>query len=60
MAQIIVRDLDDDVKWRLQRRAKQHGNSMEAEVRNIFAMPLRMMNAKWNLLVHDLPAIFPL
>jgi plasmid stability protein len=35
MAQIIVRDLDDDIKKRLQRRAKQHGLSMEAEVRNI-------------------------
>lgn len=35
MAQIIVRDLDEDVKKRLQRRAKQHGHSMEAEVRNI-------------------------
>ena len=35
MAQLIVRDLEDDVKERLQRRAKQHGHSMEAEVREI-------------------------
>ena len=35
MAQIIVRDIDEDVKERLQRRAAQHGRSMEAEVRDI-------------------------
>jgi plasmid stability protein len=35
MAQFIVRDLEDDVKARLQRRAKRHGRSMEEEVRNI-------------------------
>lgn len=35
MAQIIVRDVDEDVKERLQRRAAQHGRSMEAEVRDI-------------------------
>ena len=35
MAQLIVRDLEDDVKEWLQRRAKNHGHSMEAEVRDI-------------------------
>ena len=35
MAQIIVRQLEDDVKARLQRRADRHGRSMEAEVRDI-------------------------
>ena len=35
MAQLIVRDLDDEVKNRLQLRAKRHGRSMEAEVRDI-------------------------
>ena len=35
MAQIIVRDIEDDVKDRLQRRAARHGRSMEAEVRDI-------------------------
>ena len=35
MAQIIVRDLDEEVKERLQRRATRHGHSMEAEVRDI-------------------------
>jgi plasmid stability protein len=35
MAQILVRNLDDRVKVRLQRRAKRNGRSMEAEVREI-------------------------
>jgi plasmid stability protein len=35
MAQLVVRNLDDDVKERLQQRANKHGRSMEAEVREI-------------------------
>ncbi|MGC2122123.1 MAG: Arc family DNA-binding protein [Xanthobacteraceae bacterium] len=35
MAQFIVRDLEDDVKMRLKRRAIKHGRSMEEEVRHI-------------------------
>jgi plasmid stability protein len=35
MAQIIVRKIEEAVKTRLQRRAKRHGRSMEAEVREI-------------------------
>jgi len=35
MAQILVRDIEDDVKQRLQRRALRHGRSMEAEIRDI-------------------------
>jgi len=35
MAQFIVRDLEDDVKARLKRRAKRHGHSMEEEIRDI-------------------------
>ncbi len=35
MAQLVVRELENDVKARLQRRARQHGRSMEAEVRDI-------------------------
>jgi plasmid stability protein len=33
MAQILIRKVDERVKSRLQRRAKQNGRSMEAEVR---------------------------
>jgi plasmid stability protein len=35
MAQFVVRNLETQVKVRLQRRAKQHGRSMEEEVREI-------------------------
>ena len=35
MAQIVVRKLEDQVKVRLQHRAKRHGRSMEEEAREI-------------------------
>jgi antitoxin FitA len=35
LAQIIVRDIEEEVKARLQRRAARNGRSMEAEVRDI-------------------------
>lgn len=39
MAQIIVRNIEAEVKSRLQRRAKRHHRSMEEEVREIWATP---------------------
>ncbi|MGH9256624.1 MAG: FitA-like ribbon-helix-helix domain-containing protein [Vicinamibacterales bacterium] len=35
MAQFVVRNLEDTVKARLQRRARKHGRSMEEEAREI-------------------------
>ena len=35
MAQVIVRNLDDSVKRKLQKRAAKHGRSMEEEIRDI-------------------------
>ncbi|HEV2469988.1 MAG TPA: hypothetical protein VGS78_12405 [Candidatus Sulfotelmatobacter sp.] len=35
MAQLVVRNLEQSVKARLQRRAKRNGRSMEEEVREI-------------------------
>ena len=35
MAQLVVRNIEDSVKSRLQRRARRNGRSMEAEVRDI-------------------------
>lgn len=35
MAQFVVRDLDDDIKVKLQLRARRHGRSTEEEVRDI-------------------------
>ncbi|MGC1953413.1 MAG: toxin-antitoxin system [Gammaproteobacteria bacterium] len=50
MAQVIVRNLEDDVKERLQQRARRHNRSMEEEIREILrsavqenvAPPLRL------------------
>lgn len=41
MAQILVRNLDDGLKARLQRRAKRNGRSMEAEAREILSNVLK-------------------
>ena len=35
MAQLLVRQIDEDVKRRLQERARRHGVSMEQEARTI-------------------------
>ena len=35
MAQVVVRDIDEDVKARLKRLAERHGRSMEEEIRHI-------------------------
>jgi plasmid stability protein len=37
MAQLVVRNLDADVKERLQARARRHRRSLEAEVRDILS-----------------------
>lgn len=41
MAQIVVRQLDDDLKAALQDRAKAHGRSTEEEVREILRCVVR-------------------
>lgn len=41
MAQMVVRNLDDDVKLKLPQRAKQHGRSTEEEVREILRDAVR-------------------
>ena len=43
MAQLIVRNLDEDVKRRLRERARRHGRSAEAEVREILRNAVRPM-----------------
>ena len=35
MAQVVVRDIEEDVKVRLKRLAERHGHSMEEEIRHI-------------------------
>ena len=41
MAQILVRNINEDIKERLRKRAAKHGTSMEAEVRAILANALK-------------------
>ena len=41
MAQLLVRNLEDAVKARLQRRARRHGHSTEEEVREILRNAVR-------------------
>jgi plasmid stability protein len=42
MAQFVVRNIEDEVKARLQRRAARHGRSMEEEVRDILRNAVRV------------------
>jgi plasmid stability protein len=41
MAQLVVRNLEEEVKARLQRRANRNGQSMEEEVRDILRNAVR-------------------
>ena len=41
MAQLLVRNLEDDVKAKLQERARRHGHSTEEEVRDILRNAVR-------------------
>jgi plasmid stability protein len=41
MAQLVVRNLDDDVKAKLRERARQRGRSTEEEVREILRNAVR-------------------
>jgi antitoxin FitA len=41
VAQIIVRQLEEETKVRLQRRARRHGRSVEAEIREILRNAVR-------------------
>jgi len=58
MAQILVRNLDDRLKTRLQRRAKRHGRSMEAEVREILRNALREKESPERGLGSEIVALF--
>jgi antitoxin FitA len=41
MSQLLVRQLDEDVKEKLRRRARRHGRSTEEEVREILRNAVR-------------------
>ena len=44
MAQFIVRNLEDEVKSRLKRRAERYGRSMEEEIRHILRNAVKSEN----------------
>ena len=49
MAQLLVRNLEDALKTRLQHRAKRHGRSMEEEARDILRNALREPSQSFGL-----------
>jgi plasmid stability protein len=58
MAQILVRNLEDQLKGRLQHRAKRHGHSMEAEAREILRNALREEDTPKRGLGSEIVALF--
>ena len=58
MAQLLVRNLEDQLKTRLQRRAKRNGQSMEAEARDILRNALREETAQAGGLGSEMVELF--
>jgi plasmid stability protein len=60
MAQLVVRNLENEVKARLQRRAHRNGRSMEEEVRDILRAAVSKKEKKPVFgLGTELAALFP-
>ncbi|MCC5622264.1 plasmid stability protein [Nostoc sp. CHAB 5715] len=50
MSNITISNLDDDIKYRLQKRAEKHGRSLEEEAREILYLALtKNHNHRFNL-----------
>lgn len=47
MPQVIIRELDEKLVVRLKKRAREHGRSFEAEVRNILEEAVPDYEAAW-------------
>ena len=58
MAQILVRQIEDDVKAKLQQRARRHGRSTEEEVREILRNSVRDEQSEPTLLGSRIAARF--
>ena len=58
MAQFVVRNIEKDVKVRLQRRAARHGRSMEEEVRDILRNAVNEQDAAAGGLGTEIAALF--
>lgn len=60
MAQLVVRNIENEVKARLQRRARRNGRSMEEEVRDILRAAVhKKETAPAGGLGTELAALFP-
>jgi antitoxin FitA len=58
LAQFVVRNLEDEVKVRLQRRAARHGRSMEEEVRDILRDALKEEETQGGGLGTEIASLF--
>lgn len=58
MAQLIVRNLEEEVKKGLRRRASQHGRSVEEEVRDILRNAVKVDGKRQAGLGSELKKIF--
>ena len=58
MAQLVVRNLEEDVKQRLQERARRHRRSLEAEVRDILRNAAHTEEQPEGGLGSDIAALF--
>jgi plasmid stability protein len=58
MAQLVVRNLEDEVKSRLRDRAARHGRSMEEEVREILRDAAKVEPSKSGGLGSEIVAMF--
>jgi len=58
VAQLVVRNLEQSVKTKLQRRAKRHGRSMEEEVREILRNATRNVESERKGLGTEISELF--
>jgi plasmid stability protein len=58
MAQLVVRNIEDGVKTRLQRRARRNGRSMEEEVRDILRSAVHEVETPAGGLGTEIAALF--
>jgi plasmid stability protein len=58
MAQIIVRRLEEEVKTRLREMARQHGRSLESEVREILCDAVKDEGTQPRKLSSEMAALF--
>ncbi len=58
MAQLVVRNVENGVKERLQRRARRHGHSMEEEVRDILRSAVKEEDIQSGGLGREIASLF--